>query len=172
MPAVRQHPEHLRILVLAQAYGTQAVVSRIRAPLRVHEFRVRIDHRLIEPDGAALRRGAVVLLGGEDYAGEVDPVLVGVGVAAAGLCIAAAAADGGGAAADVGGQKDGGEEDEEAEGDGDGVAEADGGDVGGDGVGGRRRRQGRRQRRRRGGGRRRGRGGGHWERAGRAKWSI
>lgn len=139
MFTIRQHPQHLRILVLTQTYGAQGIISRIPAPLRVHQLGVGVDHRLVQPKGHVLPRNAVVflvVLRHEDYARKVHTVVVGVGITVPRFRIEAAAAATGGdrAAADVGSEKDGGEEDEEAKGDSDGVAKTDGGEVGGDGI--------------------------------------
>lgn len=154
--ALGHHPQHLRILVLAQADRARRAAPDAAADAlpREGELGVRIDDARVEPHRRALVRVAplVVVLGHEDDAGEDDAVGARVagpmggrrGGAAGGvvlLLLAAEEAAAGGAAADVGGEEDGGEEDEEAEGDGDGVAEAEVGEVAG-GGGGRRRRRG------------------------------
>lgn len=155
--ALGHHPQHLRILVLAQADRARRAAPDAAADAlpREGELGVRIDDARVEPHRRALVRVAplVVVLGHEDDAGEDDAVGARVagpmggrrGGAGGGvvvvllLVLAAEEAAAGGAAADVGGEEDGGEEDEEAEGDGDGVAEAEVGEVAG-GGGGRRRR--------------------------------
>ncbi|KAL2336088.1 hypothetical protein Fmac_010534 [Flemingia macrophylla] len=122
--ALGHHPQHLGVLVVAEADGARGVVASVA---HVRELGVGVYDRVVEAgDAVVLERVAVVGLGDEDDAGEDDGVVVvggGVGDAAVAE----------GAAAEVGGEDKGGEEEEDAEGDGDGVAEAEGGDVGGGG---------------------------------------
>ena len=117
------HPQHLRILVLAQTDRAGAVVITF---LNVRKLGVGVYYGLVEAgDGVVLAGGViVVVLGDEDHAREDDAI---GGVVTGGVAVVVAVAEG--AAAEVGGEDEGGEEEEDAEGDGDGVAEAEVGEV-------------------------------------------
>lgn len=125
MAALRHHPQHLRILVLAQTNGARGVIAPRALPVTELEPRVRVYDALLQPHGAAL---LLLLLRHEDHAREDDPAVgrPGSGGGLGGGARAVAA----GAAAEVGGEEEGGEEEEEGEGYGDGVAEAEVGEVG------------------------------------------
>lgn len=117
------HPQHLRILVLAQTDRACAVVITF---LNERKLGVGVYDGLVEAADGVVLAGVVVVvivvLGYEDHAREHDAI---GGVAAVVVVVAAAE----GAAAKVGGEDEGGEEEENAEGDGDGVAEAEVGEV-------------------------------------------
>lgn len=69
MPAVRQHPQHLAVLVVAQADGADGVgVRPVLGPAGERELGVRVDHRLVQPlhPSAAAAALVVVVLGDED----------------------------------------------------------------------------------------------------------
>ncbi|KAL6982057.1 hypothetical protein U1Q18_023673 [Sarracenia purpurea var. burkii] len=127
MPAVRQHPQHLGVPILAQTDRTHGIIYTTTAVLRERKSRVGIDDgRIKANDGVSVAIVVVIVFSDEDYAGEDDTVVGGGGggvVRVRVLVVARAAASG--AATDVRGEEDGGEEEEEAEGDGYGVADAD-----------------------------------------------
>lgn len=139
MSTLRHHPQHLRLLIITEADGADAIgPAAHRLVLGEGEFRVGIDHSLVEADDAAvivaIWAGGGVVLGNENDLGEND---AGIGAGGSGGGAGVEAAGAGGAAADVECEEEGGEEDEEGEGYGDGVAEADPGEgvVGGRGGG-------------------------------------
>jgi len=123
------HPQHLRILVLAETDGARGVKAAV---FRKGELGVGVYDGLLEAgDGVVLSGAVVVVLGDEDNARENDAIRgVGVVAAAAAVVVVAVAQ---GAAAEVGGEDEGGDEEEDSEGDGDGVAEAEVGEVRGGG---------------------------------------
>ncbi|KAF5464368.1 hypothetical protein F2P56_014448 [Juglans regia] len=81
MATLGHHPEHFRILVLAQADRTRRTIGTHVAILAVvRELGVRVDDALVDPDGDVLiKRLSVFVLGDKDYAGKDDTV-TGVGV--------------------------------------------------------------------------------------------
>jgi len=153
MAALGHHPQHLRILVLAQTYGARVVIAvtipRV-VPLEL-EPGVGINHALVEPQRHV---GLLVLLLVIRHENDTwqDNAVGGVGGGGVdGGCLGSVS---GGAAAEVGREEEGGEEEEEGEGYGDGVAKAKVGELRGRGHGeregrGRRRGEGGRRRRRR-----------------------
>lgn len=68
---IRQHPQHLRLSVIAQANRADGVVSPVPISPREHKLRVRVDNRLLEPHDDVVRV-AFVILSNEDDPGEVD----------------------------------------------------------------------------------------------------
>ncbi|RDX75027.1 hypothetical protein CR513_45146, partial [Mucuna pruriens] len=118
MSTLGHHPEHLRILVLAQTYGAGGVIPR-GVPVEL-EPGVGVYDGLVEPHRDA-GLGVVVVLRHEDDAGQDDAVGGGGGGGVGGGGLAAGA---------VGAAAEGGEEEEEAEGYGNGVAKAEVGEVG------------------------------------------
>ncbi|KAG2380275.1 uncharacterized protein HKW66_Vig0170540 [Vigna angularis] len=122
------HSQHLRILVLAETDGARGVVAAV---FREGKLGVGVYDGLFEAGDSVVLSGAVVVvLGDEDNARE-DDAIRGVGVVAATAVVVVAVAEG--AAAEVGGEDEGGDEEEDSEGDGDGVAEAEVGEVRGGG---------------------------------------
>lgn len=139
MPALGHHPQHLEFAVVAEADGTRRGVAAAHV-LGEGELGVGVDDVLVEPnDGVLIVVFWVldVVLRNEDDSGE-NYAVGGVGVLGLGLLVLLGALVAGDAAADVGGEEEGGEKDEKAEGDGYGVAEAEGSEViwGGGGRGG------------------------------------
>lgn len=128
MSTLGHHSQHLRILVLAETDGARGVVAAV---FHEGELGVGVYDCLFEPgDGVVLSGAVVVVLGDENNARE-DDAIRGVGVVAAAAVVVVAVAEG--AAAEVGGEDEGGDEEEDSEGDGDGVAEAEVGEVRGGG---------------------------------------
>lgn len=128
MSTLGHHSKHLRILVLAETDGARGVVAAV---FREGELGVGVYDGLFEAgDGVVLTGAVVVVLGDEDNARE-DDAIRGVGVVAATALVVVAVAEG--AAAEIGGEDEGGDEEEDSEGDGDGVAEAEVGEVRGGG---------------------------------------
>lgn len=132
MLALGHHPKHLGVFELAETDGTGGFLI-IQALISPRELGVRVDDALVETnDGRVIVVAqVVVVLGDEDNTGEHNAVGGRMGIwgrRRAGVA--------GGAATDVGSEEESGEEDEEAESDGDGVPEADIGDVD-RGIGGR-----------------------------------
>lgn len=128
MAALGHHPEHLRILVLAQTYGARVVIP-VTIPRVVPvelEPGVGINNALVEPQRNAGLLVVVVVLRHEDDTWQ-DNAVGGVGGGGCdGGCLGAVP---GGAAAEIGGEEKGREEEEEGEGYGDGIAKAKVGDV-------------------------------------------
>ncbi|KAM1053256.1 hypothetical protein ACFX2I_000722 [Malus domestica] len=128
VPALGHHPEHLGVLVVAEADGARGRIGGRRL-LGKREPGVGIDDARVEPDDGVpiiiLLLLLVVVFGDEDDAGEDDAF--GARIRVLGLRrVVVVVAVAGDAAADVGGEEEGGEEDEEAERNGDAVAEAEG----------------------------------------------
>jgi len=124
------HPQHLRILVVAETDGARGVVAAVFGE---GELGVGVYDGLFEAGDSVVLSGAVVVvLGDEDNAWENDAIR-GVGVVAAAAVVVVVVAVAEGAAAEVGGEDEGGDEEEDSEGDGDGVAEAEVGEVRGGG---------------------------------------
>lgn len=125
MAALWHHPQHLRILVLAQTYGARGVnnIPRIAVLVKLEPW-VRVYHALVEPHHHA-GIGILVIVLRHEYDTWQDDAAVGGGGGGGGLGVAAAVV----AAAQVGGEEECGEEEEEGEGYGDGVAEAEVGEV-------------------------------------------
>lgn len=121
---LRHHPQHLRVFVLTEADGADAISSGHGFISGEGEFRVRVNDGLVEANHAvfivAIWSG--VVLSDEDDLREND---TGIGAGGRGWAAEVAA---GGAAADVESEEEGGEEDEKGEGYGNGVAEADPGE--------------------------------------------
>ena len=126
MSTLGHHPQHLRVLILTEADGADAIGSGHGFIPGEGEFRVRVNDSLVEAKDAVIIVGIWrgVVLGDEDDLRENDS---GIGTRGSGVAveIAGAGAGAGGATADVEGEKKSGEEDEEGEGYGNGVAEAD-----------------------------------------------
>lgn len=125
VPALGHHPEHLGVLVVAQADGARGRIGG-RHFLGEGELGVGVDDALVDPDDGVLivlLLLVVVVLGDEDDSGEDDAVGVVRVPVRVGRRVVVVAGD---AAADVGSQEESGEEDEEAERNGDAVAESEG----------------------------------------------
>lgn len=124
MPAVRQHPQHLPVLVVAQADGANGVgVRPVLGRAGERELGVRVDHRLVQPlhpAGPAAAALVVVVLGDEDDPRDDDAA---GGVDGDGRSVVLPPEQPAAAAAEVGREENRGEEDEQAESYGDGVAE-------------------------------------------------
>lgn len=129
---IGHHSEHLTFFVIAQANRAHRIVGIFSGVFQIVlvelEFRVRIDDCSIESDWGRSGSSSVlvvgfVFFGDEDDAGDDDP---GGGGRCGGGGRKTAAVSAARAAADVGGKEKSGEEDEEAEGDSEGVPEADG----------------------------------------------
>lgn len=115
------HPQHLRLLVLAETDGARgAVVTRVP---RVLQPRVRVYHALVQAQYDAVTLVVFVFFRHEYHARQNDAVGEVLAVRMTVMAVAE------GAAAEVGGKKEGGEEEEEGQGDGDGVAKAEVGEV-------------------------------------------
>jgi len=128
MTALGHHPQHLRILVLAQTYGARVVIP-VTIPRVVPvelEPGVGINHALVEPQRNAGLLLLVVVLRHEDDTWQDNAVGWIGGGGDDGGCLGTVS---GGAAAEVGGEEEGGEEKEKSEGYGDGVAKAKVGEV-------------------------------------------
>jgi hypothetical protein len=128
VPALGHHAQHLAVPVLAEADGAHGV--GLGGPAGERDLGVGRDGGPVEPDGGAGRGGGggVGGVGGlgalrdEEHARDGDGEVAGAGRRGGGLpgpVVPAAAAE-----AQVGGEQERGEQDEEAERDGDGVAEA------------------------------------------------
>ncbi|KAI4355129.1 hypothetical protein L6164_003931 [Bauhinia variegata] len=135
MAALRHHPQHLGLLILTQTDRTRRIIAgsttthRILAKLKPG---VGVDDNLIKPHDNVFVVPFIVL-GDEDYAGKNDAIRVRVSIR---VLVRGSGAVARGATAEVGGEYEGGEKYEETQGDGDGVAKADVGDIGGGGGGG------------------------------------
>lgn len=129
MLAFRHHPQHLPLPVVGEADRASRRIRIAAVRFRELESRVRIDDRLVQADDGVQPVGVFpVVLGYEDHARHYDAAVAGGG----------GVADLATSEADVGGEEEGGEDEEEAEGDGQGVAEADVGEAVGGGRGRRR----------------------------------
>ncbi|MFS8027263.1 hypothetical protein Hanom_Chr16g01496611 [Helianthus anomalus] len=125
MFTIRHHPQHLHFPILTQAYCTQRVETLLN-PFRVFKLRVRVDHRLIQTNHHILVFVRVFV--NEYYIREDNVTVVVIvvvryatGVMGSDMVMLSMAVS----YADVGDEEEGGEEDKEAESDGDGVAEAE-----------------------------------------------
>jgi len=107
MATLRHHPQHLRILVLAQTYrarGVNNIIVPCVVPVEL-EPRIRVYHALVEPHRHAAI--LVLVLRHEDDTWQDDAPVGGGG--GGGVAEATAVV----AAAEVGGEEEGGEEEEE-----------------------------------------------------------
>ena len=78
VPALGHHPQHLRLLVLAQAdRARRAIATHIPVPTKVRELGVGVDDALVKPNDVLVTQLllVVVVLGHEDYAGQDDTII-------------------------------------------------------------------------------------------------
>lgn len=118
MLTIRQHPHHLDLSILTQTDRAYRI-NRLRNPSRERKLRVRVDHRLIQSNNDVLV--LVVVFVYENYTWNHDAVIRTTAVRVSDLPTVTMTVT----ETDVGSEKEGGEEDKKAEGDGDCVAETE-----------------------------------------------
>jgi hypothetical protein len=129
VPALRHHPQHLAVPVLAEADRAAGLSVRARGGPGEGHPRVRRDDGGVEPDGRGRCVGASgggargLVVGDEDDAGHGDRDVAGAGCRGRSVPrgAAEAAATGPATEAEVGGEQHEGEQHEESQSDGDGV---------------------------------------------------